>query len=173
MIDAHWFVPPPRALLGLRGAPGVPSAGHTLDPRACPACGTDASPKPTPVVLAPPARVAPVHAPPVVVLAPKPVLRDASTLVERVLRAALDLSEHGAIDAHALAVRAWQLYPESFALNGYPQYPNANAVLAKLSGDTGLIKRGLLRRSGRSTYKLTQRGRDLARTLRAPREVVA
>lgn len=159
--------------MGLRGAPGVPSLGHTSDPRACPACGTAAPPKPTPVTLAPPARVAPVPAPPVVVRAPKPVLRDATTLVERILRAALDLSAHGAIDAHALAVRAWELYPASFALNGYPQYPNANAVLVKLSGDAGLVGRGLLRRVSTSTYALTNRGRDLARTLRAPRGVIA
>lgn len=48
MSAAHWLVPPPPALMGMRAAPGVPARGHALDPRACPACGTaTATPAPS------------------------------------------------------------------------------------------------------------------------------
>lgn len=222
MSAAHWLVPPPPALMGMRAAPGVPAAGHALDPRACPACGTArpvtavparapkpprvrrAVPQPAPayapklvaqvldavapgaadaiddhrdraqgvVALAPVARadvvaLAPLEEPaPVATVLELPAIERPKGLVTFPMRlrsalaevppfgadftvrrqllvagadVALSRGSFGAsFDVHELVVRAWQLYPETFAMRGYPQHPDSNRVLAKLSGPEGM-----------------------------------
>lgn len=224
MSAAHWLVPPPPALMGMRAAPGVPAAGHALDPRACPACGTArpvtdvparapkpprvrrAVPQPAPAYApklvaqvldavapgaadaiddhrdrvqsvgahAPAAAVADVDEAPALPEAPAPVatvlelpvlerpkgpvtfpMRLRAALAEvppfgadftvrrQLLVAGADLalsrgSFEASFDVHELVVRAWQLYPETFAMRGYPQHPDSNRVLAKLSGPEGM-----------------------------------
>ena len=64
-----------------------------------------------------------------------------------------------------LVVRAWRLYPETFALRGHPQHPDSNRVQAKLSGADGLCATGWLEHVETSTYRVTRKGRLHARDL--------
>jgi hypothetical protein len=100
----------------------------------------------------------------------------------RVLDAAVSLDAHGAFTAQDLVVRAWQLYPESFALRGYAAHPDSNAVLAKVHGTDGVVGRGWLAHhaevvgalvvtaAGRLAHA-TARGEKPARVTAPPRAV--
>lgn len=84
---------------------------------------------------------------------------------ELLLLAALKLSaEPGgetAFSAEALIVKAWQLFPEAFALAGYP-HPDSNAVICILVGKRGLVRHGWLEKVAPKMYRLTADGRTVA-----------
>lgn len=65
-----------------------------------------------------------------------------------------------------LVVAAWRCWPESFGLVGH-EYPCSSRVIAKLSGGTGLVGKGLLRKVGEKgeTLELTREGREAASRL--------
>ncbi len=64
-----------------------------------------------------------------------------------------------------LVVGTWKLFPESFSLKGYTQYPDSNRVLAKLSGTDGLCGLGWLEHTDQRTYQVTRKGRVVAKQL--------
>jgi hypothetical protein len=83
------------------------------------------------------------------------------TVIERILLAARSLGdETKSFCVEDLIVRAWEMYPESFGLQGYAnRFPDSNRVLTKVMGaKSGLRKLGWLRRSGVKCYKLTPIG---------------
>lgn len=86
------------------------------------------------------------------------------TLREKLLVASADLGAESFRVAD-LVVRAWRLYPETFSLEGHPEHPDSNRVQAKLCGADGLCGRGWLVHVEASTYRVTRRGRTLARDL--------
>ena len=77
----------------------------------------------------------------------------------KILHALGTLSLREPVSVGDLVVRCWELYPESFALQGHPQHPNSNAVLSKLFGTEGLDAGGWVRRPVLSQYVLTAEGR--------------
>lgn len=89
------------------------------------------------------------------------------SLDEEVLIAAADLeaSGHCPFSAEALVVAAWNRFPDSFSLEGYPQYPDSNRVLTKIMGRKGLRGRGWLIKVGEKRYQLSEAGRFAAKTL--------
>ena len=97
-------------------------------------------------------------APPAVVSEPRGL-----TLRQKLLVAALHLG--GTCRVAELVVRAWRLYPETFALAGHPEHPDSNRVQAKLCGVDGLCGLGWLERVDVGTYRVTRKGRLVARDL--------
>jgi hypothetical protein len=91
------------------------------------------------------------------IVAPPP---ETLTLREKILLAALTI-EAETFDTDTIVVRSWQRYPESFSLGEHP-HPNSNAVIAKLSGDDGLVGLRWFERTGQRTYRVTQVGRNHA-----------
>jgi hypothetical protein len=90
------------------------------------------------------------------------------TVAERILVAARQLAdEQGTFTAEDLVVRAWQLYPEHFALQGHPNYPDSNRVLTKIMGTSGLRGKGWIARVGTKRYRITDVGRVAATELEA------
>lgn len=89
------------------------------------------------------------------------------TVRQKILVAAVALSnDTETFPVEDLIVRAWTLYPESFSLRGYhAKHPDSNRVLAKLSGTDGLCGLGWLEHTDQRTYRLTRKGRTVARTL--------
>ncbi len=84
------------------------------------------------------------------------------TKVELVLQAAaaLHAAGHATFARNALVVAAWEASPGAFGLAGYEtQFPDTNAVVAKLSGARGLIDDGFLERVGEGCLRLTAKGR--------------
>lgn len=73
-----------------------------------------------------------------------------------------------------LIVRSWKMFPESFSLRGFERlYPDSNRVLAKLSGADGLCGLGWLEHTDQRTYRLSRKGRTVARTLASIQDNVA
>lgn len=89
------------------------------------------------------------------------------TVRQKILVAAVALSSDAeSFSAEDLIVRAWELFPESFALRGFDgKYPDSNRVLAKLSGSDGLCGLGWLEHTDQRTYRATKKGRAVARQL--------
>ncbi len=89
------------------------------------------------------------------------------TVRQKILMAAVALSSDAeSFSAEGLIVKAWELYPESFALRGFDgKYPDSNRVLAKLSGSDGLCGLGWLEHTDQRTYRATKKGRLVARQL--------
>lgn len=93
----------------------------------------------------------------------------APTVVERILLAALELDADGrSFTAEDLVVKAWELSPDRFGLQGYAgKHPDSNRVLTKLMGKDALLrKNGWLRKVGTKRYRLTDLGRSAAEALR-------
>jgi hypothetical protein len=63
-----------------------------------------------------------------------------------------------------IVVRAFELYPDEFALRGYPTFPDSSDIHKPLYG---ILKRGGLIRSANKTFSLTERGIETARRLLA------
>lgn len=122
---------------------------------------------PGPGVASPAPAPAPVAAAePVRVTLPRSVMGElyASRLAPdthrgKILHALGTLSTQEPVSIGDLVVRCWELYPDAFALQGYPQHPNSNAVLSKLFGTEGLDAGGWVRRPVLSQYALTTEGR--------------
>jgi len=89
------------------------------------------------------------------------------TVRQKILMAAVALSSDAeSFSAEGLIVKAWELFPESFALRGFDgKYPDSNRVLAKLSGSDGLCGLGWLEHTDQRTYRATKKGRIVARQL--------
>lgn len=66
-----------------------------------------------------------------------------------------------------LAVQAWQMFRESFSMAGY-DYPDTQKVMVALSGDNGMVGRGLLSRPSPGVYQLTAEGRQWAKEAEEP-----
>jgi len=95
--------------------------------------------------------------------------RQPETVAEKLLVAAAQISGSGrdAFTAEDLVVAAWQLFPDTFGLQGYAhQYPDSNRVLTYIMGSTkGLAGSGLTERVGEKTYRLTSAGLAAASAL--------
>jgi len=89
------------------------------------------------------------------------------TVRQKILMAAVAMgSEPEAFSVEDLIVRSWKMFPESFSLRGFERlYPDSNRVLAKLSGADGLCGLGWLEHTDQRTYRLSRKGRTVARTL--------
>lgn len=87
------------------------------------------------------------------------------TIRQKLLLAACDLPPEP-FHAHALVVRAWERWPETFSLLGCDQrHPNSNAVLAKLSGIDGLVGLGWLMPTEPMRYRVLRAGYKAAHAL--------
>lgn len=70
-----------------------------------------------------------------------------------------------------LVVAAWREFPHVFGLSGHldddgkPLYPDSNRVYAETMGSKPVRKRGLLEKTGKKMYRLTEAGREVAREL--------
>ncbi len=91
------------------------------------------------------------------------------TVRQKILVAALALGEElEAFSVEDLIVRSWQLFPDAFSLRGYfAKHPDSNRVLAKLSGADGLCGLGWLEHTDQRMYRVTRKGRVVARQLQA------
>jgi hypothetical protein len=87
----------------------------------------------------------------------------------------------GEADLEAIAVRAWELFPQQFCWRRFPQYPDKDIVrislsVAKREPDGGLVTDIDLRHARRRTagrmkrYALTSRGREKVEELRSVRD---
>ena len=72
------------------------------------------------------------------------------TVVECILLAAKSLSDlSGTFSAEDLVVRAWDLFPDQFGLQGYAsKYPDSNRVLTKIMVRCGSRSRSSVSSSG-------------------------
>jgi hypothetical protein len=66
-----------------------------------------------------------------------------------------------------IVVRAFEMFPEEFALRGYPQYPDSSDIHKPLYGP--LKRRGMVRNANK-TFALTERGVEVAGILLAKLE---
>lgn len=91
------------------------------------------------------------------------------TVRQKILMAAVAMgSDPETFSVEDLIVRSWKMFPESFSLRGFERlYPDSNRVLAKLSGADGLCGLGWLEHTDQRTYRLSRKGRAVARTLAA------
>lgn len=91
------------------------------------------------------------------------------TVRQKILMAAVSLaSDTKAFTVEDLIVRSWEQLPESFSLRGYQtRHPDSNRVLAKLSGADGLCGLGWLEHSDQRMYRMTRKGRLVAKQLAA------
>jgi len=89
------------------------------------------------------------------------------SLEEEVLLAATDFEVNGqvAFTAEELAIATWKRFPDSFGMEGHPQYPDSNRVYTKLMGRKGLVGRGWLMKVGEKRYQLSEAGRVMAKAL--------
>jgi hypothetical protein len=77
----------------------------------------------------------------------------------------LELKGRSPFAAEDLVVAAWENYPDTFGLAGYKtaegrlMYPDSNRVFAEIMGSKPVRKRGLLVKTGRKMYQLTEAGR--------------
>ncbi len=94
-------------------------------------------------------------------------MNDELTTLKKVLIAAAMLDgDQQVFTAEDVIVRAWRSFPESFGLSGYrEEHPDSNRVLAKLMGSLGLCGRGWLEQTNTKTYRLTNAGRKMAKSL--------
>lgn len=87
---------------------------------------------------------------------------------ERILVAALKLETAGTtpFTAEDLVVGAWQLYKDTFGLQGYAdEFPDSNRVLTNIMGTKGLRGKGWIVKVGEKRYRLTEAGRRAAADL--------
>ncbi len=91
------------------------------------------------------------------------------TVRQKILVAATALGDEvESFSVEDLIVRSWQLFPEAFSLRGYhAKHPDSNRVLAKLSGVDGLCGLGWLEHTDQRMYRITRKGRVMAKQLQA------
>ena len=89
------------------------------------------------------------------------------SLEEEVLIAGANLDKNGQtiFTAEDLAIAAWKRFPDSFAMEGYPKYPDSNRVYTKLMGKKGLVGRGWLVKVGEKRYQVSEGGKIFAKSL--------
>jgi len=83
---------------------------------------------------------------------------------EKILVAMLKLSNGTTrwLKYEDIVVKAFELFPDEFALRGYPKFPDSSDVHKPLYG---VLKRGGMVRAANKTFSLTQRGVETARRL--------
>ena len=83
---------------------------------------------------------------------------------EKILVAMLKLSDGTTkwLKYEDIVVAAFEIFPDEFALRGYPQFPDSSDVHKPLYG---ILKRRGLVRAANKTFSLTQRGVDAASRL--------
>jgi hypothetical protein len=87
--------------------------------------------------------------------------REELTVAARILLAAKALADtQNDFSAEDLVVRAWELFPDQFGLQGFAnKYPDSNRVFTKIMGaESALRKNGWLRKIGEKKYQLTPAG---------------
>lgn len=96
------------------------------------------------------------------------------TVRQKILMAAAAMgSDAETFSVEDLIVRSWKMFPESFSLRGFERlYPDSNRVLAKLSGADGLCGLGWLEHTDQRTYRISRKGRTVARTLASVQDAV-
>jgi len=73
-----------------------------------------------------------------------------------------------------LVVKAWRLYPTDFALNGYPEHPDSNAIFSKIMGKSSpLVAGGYLEKLGVQKFRATPKAFEKIRELRAEERATA
>lgn len=89
------------------------------------------------------------------------------SLDEEVLLAASDFesNDQPTFTAEDLVIAAWKKFPDSFGMEGHPQYPDSNRVYTKLMGKKGLVGRGWLAKVGEKRYQLSEAGRIMSKAL--------
>ena len=94
-------------------------------------------------------------------------MRKKLTKADKLLLSAAKLEERGErpFSAEQLAVEGWRQFPEDFALQGYPQYPDSNRVYSLIMGSKPLRNRGWLRKVGTKMYQLSEAGMIAAESL--------
>lgn len=88
----------------------------------------------------------------------------------RVLRAVIaECEARGAseVPESAVAVRAWQLWPDEFSLTGYP-YPDPMPVRSRLSQGEVLVRDGYVTRPELGRVRITAKGRAWGDRCREP-----
>ena len=89
-------------------------------------------------------------------------MRSEITRPEIILTAASKLGDE--FTESELVVAAWEFNRNVFGLEGYEnEHPAENKVLSNLMGVKGLVQRGLLKRTGRKKYRVTNSGRSLVK----------
>jgi len=94
---------------------------------------------------------------------------------DKIVLAADELERAGTspFTAEDLVVKAWSLFPDTFGLkghvdnNGVPLYPDSNRVFAEIMGSKPIRKMGLLEKTGRKLYALTESGKSRSSALRS------
>jgi hypothetical protein len=83
---------------------------------------------------------------------------------EKILVAMLNLSNGTTkgLKYEDIVVKAFQLFPDEFALRGYPQFPDSSDIHKPLYG---VLKRRGMVRAANKTFSLTQRGVETAHRL--------
>lgn len=96
------------------------------------------------------------------------------TLADKLLLAAADLSGgdlHKDFPAENLVVAAWEQDHSAFGLRGHEdRHPDNNKVYTKLDGQSGLVTKGWLVKSGERRLKLSEAGLARAAALTAGRD---
>lgn len=94
---------------------------------------------------------------------------------EKLLSAAAALASDGKSEftAEDLIVRAHRMFADDFALKGYREHPDSNAVLTQVMGiKAPLIVRGWLEKTGTKQYRLMPKGlHDLSELTADPEQV--
>lgn len=172
---SHWKTTPssdPRTWLPL-AARGQRAPGHTGTPAACPRCAAElAAARVDPPAPPPPAAPPPATRRPSTPTTPGPQPPLSYTTRQLLLIAAgkVAAARDGVVPSGSLVMAAWQLAPDRFGLDldgDRTKHPNSNAVLAKLAGADGLCGLGWLESTGRSLFRVTQRGQRELRALGA------
>ena len=91
------------------------------------------------------------------------------TVRQKILVSAVAIGDElDAFSVEDLIVRCWNMFPEAFSLRGYfAKHPDSNRVLAKLSGADGLCGLGWLEHTDQRMYRVTRKGRVVAKQLQA------
>ncbi len=89
------------------------------------------------------------------------------TVRQKILVSAVAIGDElDAFSVEDLIVRCWNMFPEAFSLRGYfAKHPDSNRVLAKLSGADGLCGLGWLEHTDQRMYRVTRKGRVVAKQL--------
>ncbi|MDE2097143.1 MAG: hypothetical protein KGL39_07845 [Patescibacteria group bacterium] len=93
-----------------------------------------------------------------------------TSIAEKLILAAhqLEVAELSPFGLEMLIVAAWKAFPDTFGLKGCSDlFPDANRVIAALSGERGMVRAGLLVKEGQKLYSLTCDGRRRLRALLA------
>lgn len=94
-------------------------------------------------------------------------MKQSLTKAEKLLLAAADLEKRGIrpFSAEDLVVGAWRKYPDAFALEGYPEYPDSNRIYAEIMGSKPLRRRGWIVKVGEKRYQISNAGSVAAQSL--------